>query len=145
MTFDATGLDPRGLAHDTVSRRFVLGDRKAGRLLIVDEVSHNLVNYVSAASAGFYPELTAFTLDARRGDLWVVSATRTGKGGAAASVLHKLQLVSGRALLEARTPGGLAGPLGRRHRHARRDGLRARCDRFADLPAAAGRPARWSP
>jgi hypothetical protein len=104
LTFDATGLDPRGLAHDSVSRRFVLGDRKAGRLLVIDEVSHNLVNYVSAASAGFYPELTAFTLDARRGDLWVVSASADGEPGAASSVLHKLQLVSGRALLEARTP-----------------------------------------
>lgn len=104
LTFDASGLDPGGLAHDSVSRRFVLGDRKAGRLLVVDEVSHNLVSYVSAASAGFYRDLTAFTLDARRGDLWVVSVNPDGEGGAASSVLHKLQLVSGRALLEARTP-----------------------------------------
>ena len=103
VTFDPTGLDPRGLAHDSVSRRFVLGDRRAGRLLVIDEVSHNLVNYVSAASAGFYKELTAFTVDARRGDLWVVSVKADGEGGAA-SALHKLQLVSGRGLLEARTP-----------------------------------------
>lgn len=108
LTFDATGLDLRGLAHDSVSRRFVLGDRRAGRLLVVDEVSHNLVNYVSAASAGFYRDLTAFTLDARRGDLWVVSVNADGDGGAASSVLHKLQLVSGRALLEARTPPAAA-------------------------------------
>jgi hypothetical protein len=84
-----------------VSRRFVLGDRKAGRLLVIDEVSHHLVNYVSAASAGFYQDLTAFTLDARRGDLWVVSAN--GDPASAASVLHKLQLVSGRGLLEVKT------------------------------------------
>jgi hypothetical protein len=103
LTFDGTGLDPRGLARDSVSRRFVLGDRRAGRLLVIDEVSHNLVNYVSAASAGFYKNLTSFTLDARRGDLWVVSVNEGGASGAA-SALHKLQLVSGRGLLEARTP-----------------------------------------
>ncbi len=71
---------------------------------MIDEVSHHLVNYVSAASAGFYPELTSFTIDSRRGDLWVVSVNENGEPGAAASALHKLQLVSGRALLEARTP-----------------------------------------
>lgn len=102
LTFDAAGLEPRGLAHDSVSRRFVLGDRRAGRLLVIDAVSHNLVNYVSAASAGFYRDLTGFTLDARRGDLWVVSVNADGEG-AASSVLHKLQLVSGRGLLEVRT------------------------------------------
>jgi hypothetical protein len=83
-----------------VSRRFVLGDRKAHRLLVIDEVSRRVVNYVSAASAGFYEDLTAFTVDARRGDLWVVSAQ--GKPDAASSILHKLQLVSGRGLGEAR-------------------------------------------
>jgi len=83
-----------------VSRRFVIGDRRAHRLLIVDEVSKNTVNYVSASSAGFYEELTAFAIDARRGDLWVTSAR--GTGDEAASVVHKLQLVSGRTLLEAR-------------------------------------------
>ncbi len=107
LTFTAPDLDPRGLAHDSVSRRFVLGDRRAGRLLVIDEVSHNLVNYVSAASAGFFKDLTAFTLDARRGDLWVVSVKEDGESGAA-SALHKLQLVSGRGLLEARTPAALS-------------------------------------
>ncbi len=83
-----------------MSRRFVIGDRRANRLLIVDEVTKNTVNYVSASSAGFYDELTAFSIDARRGDLWVTSAR--GTGDEAASVVHKLQLVSGRTLLEAR-------------------------------------------
>jgi streptogramin lyase len=90
-----------------VSRRFVLGDRNADRLLIVDEVSRNVVNYVGAA-AGFLDQLTAFTIDSRRGDLWVVSAE--GEEGASESALHKLQLVSGRSLLEARAPAG-AGPV----------------------------------
>ena len=101
LSFDAADIDPRGLAHDAVSRRFVLGDRGAHRLLIVDEVSHHVVIYVSAASAGFYEDLTAFTIDARRGDLWVVSVN--GEPDASSSALHKLQLVSGRTLLEART------------------------------------------
>ena len=108
LDFAAPGIEARGLAHDAVSRRFVLGDRKAGRLLVIDEVSRRVVNYVSAASAGFYEDLTAFTVDARRGDVWVVSAK--GAGDASSSVLHKLQLVSGRGLLEARA-GGSAPPL----------------------------------
>jgi hypothetical protein len=84
----------------------VLGDRKAHRLLIVDEISHHVVNYVSAASAGFYDDLTAFTIDSRRGDLWVVS--NKGDGDASVSVLHKLQLVSGRTLFEVRAPDAAA-------------------------------------
>jgi hypothetical protein len=89
-----------------VSRRFVLGDRRAHRLVVIDEVSRHVVNYVSAASAGFYDDLTALTIDARRGDLWVVSVRE--EPDASSSVMHKLQLVSGRALLEARPPGTAA-------------------------------------
>lgn len=100
LEFDAPGIEPLGLAHDAVSRRFVLGDRKAQRLVVIDEMSRRVVNYVSAASAGFYDHLTAFTVDARRGDLWVVSVK--GEPDRASSILHKLQLVSGRALSEAR-------------------------------------------
>jgi len=108
LSFSAPGVEPFALAHDAVSRRFVLGDRKAHRLLIVDEVSRNVVNFVSAASAGFYEQLTAFTIDARRGDLWVASAR--GSGDAAESIVHKLQLVSGRALMEAHAPDR-SGPI----------------------------------
>ena len=90
------------MAHDSVSRRFVVGDRSSSRLLIVDEVSHHVVNYASAATAGFYAELTGLAIDARRGDLWVVSAN--GSGSDASSTLHKLQLVSGRTLMEVRLP-----------------------------------------
>jgi hypothetical protein len=102
FTFAAPDVVPVGLAHDAVSRRFVLGDRKAHRLLVIDEVSRHVVNYVSGSSAGFYDELAAFTIDSRRGDLWVVS--NKGEADGSMSVLHKLQLVSGRTLLEARTP-----------------------------------------
>ena len=102
FVFSAADVVPVGLAHDSVSRRFVLGDRKARRLLVIDEISHHVVTYVSAATAGFYEHLAAFTIDARRGDLWVVS--NQGEADASTSVLHKLQLVSGRTLFEARTP-----------------------------------------
>jgi hypothetical protein len=108
LTFDAPGIEPHGLALDTVSRRFVLGDRTTGRLLVIDQVSRRVVNYVSAASAGFYDDIAAFTIDERRGDLWVASVK--GETAASSSVLHKLQLVSGRGLVEARAPGA-AGPV----------------------------------
>jgi hypothetical protein len=106
LPFDAPNLEPLGLARDAVSRRFVVGDRKGRRLLVIDEVSRHVVNYVSAASAGFYDEVTAFTIDGRRGDLWVASAN--GGADAATSILHKLQLVSGRMLSEVPAPAGTA-------------------------------------
>ena len=108
FTFSAPGLEPFALMHDAVSRRFVVGDRRANRLLVLDEVSHNVVNFVGAASAGFLGQITGFTIDVRRGDLWVVSSE--GEEAAAVSVLHKLQLVSGRRLLEARV-SERAGPV----------------------------------
>lgn len=108
FSFSAPGLDPFALIHDAVSRRFVVGDRRANRLLVLDEMSHNVVNFVGAASAGFLGQITGFTIDPRRGDLWVVSAE--GDEAAAVSVLHKLQLVSGRRLLEARV-SERAGPV----------------------------------
>jgi hypothetical protein len=100
LTFDAPTLDPAGLAYDAVSRRFVVGDKRAGRLVVVDEVSHHLVNLASAASAGFYDTITSLAIDARRGDLWVTSV----RGTVPESALHKLQLVSGRVLLEIAVP-----------------------------------------
>lgn len=89
-----------------MSRRFVLGDRRAHRLIVIDEVSHNVTTYVTAQTAGFYDELTALAIDAKRGDLWVASAR--GEGRERASVLHKLQLVSGRSLIEVRAPDAAA-------------------------------------
>ena len=108
VAFVAPGIELFAIAHDAVSRRFVLGDGIANRLLIVDEVSRRVVPYVSAASAGFFDQVAGFTVDARRGDLWVAS-TR-GNDGGAESALHKLQLVSGRQLLDAR-PAKDAAPV----------------------------------
>src|SRR4051812_10280952 len=106
LAFDAPNLNPFALAHDAVSRRFVLGDRRAHRLLVIDEVSHNVTTYVTAQTAGFYDDLTALTIDVPRGDLWVASAR--GEGRERASVVHKLQLISGRLLTEVRAPDAAA-------------------------------------
>jgi hypothetical protein len=104
LEFDQSSITPVGLAHDAVSKRFVVGDRASDRLVIIDEMSRHVVNYASGATAGFFNDLTGFAIDPRRGDLWVVSAK--GRGDQAVSVLHKLQLVSGRTLMEVRVPGG---------------------------------------
>ena len=96
LSFEVPPFDAVGLAYDAVSRRFIVGDRKAARLMVIDEVSHHVTNLVSAASAGFYDRITAFEIDVRRGDLWVLSTAADSRG----SVLHKLQLVSGRVLEE---------------------------------------------
>jgi hypothetical protein len=87
-----------GLAYDAVSRRFLIGDPAGARLLVVDEPTHHMATLVGATAAGFYDTLTAFEVDHRRGDLWVVSTK--AEGGRPSSVLHKIQLVSGRVLTE---------------------------------------------
>ena len=104
LSFEGASLEPIALAHDAVSRRFLMADRRARRLVIVDEVSHHVVDYVTATSSSFLQNLTGFTIDSRRGDLWVVSAE--GEESSSSSVLHKLQLVSGRTLAEIAPPQG---------------------------------------
>ena len=90
-------MTPAGLAHDSVSGRFVIADRQRRKLVIVDERSHHLVDLVDAESAGFN-DITALVIDARRGDLWVVSAAEADGAKAATAILHRVQLVSGRPL-----------------------------------------------
>jgi hypothetical protein len=97
LTFDVRSLDPVGLAYDAVSRRFLVGDRTEGRLIVIDEVSHHVVNLVSTASADFLARISGFAIDAKRGDLWVASTDERD------SALHKLQLVSGRVLAKVAT------------------------------------------
>jgi hypothetical protein len=96
VRFDARRFAPGGLAYDAVSRRFVLGDRSARKLFVVDERSGRANDLVGAGSAGFH-DVVGIAIDPRRGDLWVVSTT-DGDPDKAESVLHKLQLVSGRPL-----------------------------------------------
>jgi hypothetical protein len=100
-----------GLAYDTVSRRFLVGDRLGRKLRVVGEGANHAVDFVRADSAGFR-DIAAIEIDGRRGDLWVISAAPADGAG----TLHKLQLVSGRPLksfpvaadLEPVTPVDLA-------------------------------------
>jgi hypothetical protein len=91
IRFETLPFNPAGLAYDAVSRRFIIADRRARRLAVIDEFSRHVANLASAQSAGF-GDIAAIEIDPRQGDLWVVS----GEGGRA--TLHKLQLISGRAL-----------------------------------------------
>lgn len=92
---------PAGLAYDSVSRRFIVGDREASKLMVVDEVSRRVSDMVAARSGGFLG-LTALEIDHRRGDLWVASAA----ADSTRTTLHKLQLVSGRVLHAVEMPAG---------------------------------------
>ena len=91
VRFETLPFTPAGLAYDAVSRRFIVGDRRARRLAVVDEFSRHVANLASARSAGF-GDIAAVEIDPRQGDLWVLSADGPR------STLHKLQLISGRAL-----------------------------------------------
>ncbi|MGH9373902.1 MAG: hypothetical protein ACRD15_20500 [Vicinamibacterales bacterium] len=91
-------LNPVDLAYDAASRRFVVGDSRANKLIVADEVFEHVNDLIGAASAGF-GTLTGLAIDSRRGDLWVTS---NADGGAPS--LHKLQLVSGRVLSTIQVP-----------------------------------------
>ena len=104
LRFTATASTPAGLAYDAVSRRFIVADREARKLTVVDEFSQHVANLASAQSAGF-GSIAALEIDTRQGNLWVVS-TDTGSNDPASTAsdqalhttLHKLQLISGRVL-----------------------------------------------
>jgi len=93
VRFSAAAFTPAGFAYDAVSARFLFGDRLRRKLFIVSEPANRVSDFVRAEPAGLQ-DIAALEIDARRGDLWVAStepAERTG-------TLHKLQLLSGRAL-----------------------------------------------
>jgi hypothetical protein len=96
-------IQPAGLVYDSVSRRFIIGDRRANKLVIFDDVFKRATDMVGAESAGFFG-LSAIEIDRRRGDLWVASSNEL-RGAS----LHKLQLISGRLLFELPVPSEL-GP-----------------------------------
>lgn len=92
---------PGGLAYDAASGRVLVGNRHGRSVITISERLKTSMDLVRASSAGFH-EVLALAIDARRGDLWVASAsgfagseTSADESGAA---LHKLQLVSGRPL-----------------------------------------------
>lgn len=102
LRFTTPEFIPAGLAYDAVSRRFIIGDRHARKLAVVDEFSRHVANLASAQATGF-GEIAALEIDPQQGTLWVVSAE-----GRQTS-LHKLQLVSARLLATYEVGEGL-GP-----------------------------------
>ncbi len=105
LRFTATASTPAGLAYDAVSRRFIVADRDARKLTVVDEFSQHVANLASAQSAGF-GNIAALEIDTRQGNLWVVSTDTASTndpppqpaGQSLHTTLHKLQLISGRVL-----------------------------------------------
>ncbi len=86
--FAAPRLVAGGLAFDTISQRFVIGDARERKLFVVGVGRSTPTDMVRAESAGF-EDVAAVAIDDRRGDLWVAGA---------AGAVHRLQLVSGRPL-----------------------------------------------
>lgn len=85
-----TLLSPSALAYDGVSKRFIIADREARRVAVIDEHTGQVSTLVGARGA--LGDVGGIAIDAKQGDLWVVSAGDTG------ATLHKLQLISGRVL-----------------------------------------------
>jgi hypothetical protein len=101
LRLPAASVNPVGLAYDSASRRFVLGDGDDNKLMVADEVFNHVNDLIGAASAGF-GRLSAVEIDTRRGDLWATSSDGDG-----AASIHKLQLVSGRVLARIAIPPSL--------------------------------------
>lgn len=105
LRFSRAAFTPAGLAYDSVSGRFIVGDLQERKLTVVGEQSHRVDNLAGAHSAGF-GEIAAFEIDVGQGDLWVATVE---EGSRPTSVLHKLQLTSGRVLYPL-TPAEEHGP-----------------------------------
>ncbi len=73
LLFAAPSLSAVGLGYDAVSGRFIVGDSKEQRLLVVGERSGRLAN-LAGIDAGF-DDVSAFEIDTVEGDLWVVSSS----------------------------------------------------------------------
>jgi hypothetical protein len=93
---------PQSMAYDAVSGRMILVDAEGATLKVLSELSGNAANLVSAGWSGPY-RTTAVAIDSARGDLWVAAAA-TDASAPASSVVHRLQLVSGRLLYSVQPP-----------------------------------------
>jgi len=83
-------LVPSALVHDAVSKRFIIADRRARRIAVIDGTTGQVSTLVGAQ--GDLGEIGGIAIDPRQGDLWAVSS---GDGGVQ---LHRIQLISGRVL-----------------------------------------------
>lgn len=85
-----TILTPTALAYDAVSKRFIIADRSARRIAVIDETTGQVATLVGAQGA--LGEIGGIAIDPQQGDLWVVSSSGED------ILLHRMQLVSGRML-----------------------------------------------
>ncbi|CAN5821237.1 hypothetical protein BH24ACI5_BH24ACI5_14540 [soil metagenome] len=86
-----TILTPSALVYDAISRRFIVADRRARRIAVIDATTGGVATLVGPQ--GDLGEIGGITIDSQQGDLWVVSS---GEGGV--QHLHRIQLISGRVL-----------------------------------------------
>lgn len=91
---------PVGMAYDRVSARMIVADDSSATLKVISESSGNAVDLVSRGWGGGY-HTNALVIDSKRGDLWVVGG-RTAD--APHSIVHRLQLISGRLLYSVPPP-----------------------------------------
>jgi hypothetical protein len=92
----ATGrFAPGALAYDAVSRRFLVTNPEARRVMVVGEGGSSEPVVMVRSESGGFEEVLGIEIDAHRGDLWIASAAGASAG---AGSLHKLQLISGRPL-----------------------------------------------
>lgn len=92
-----TLLSPTALAYDSVSKRYLIADRQAKRIAVVDENSGQVSTLAGALAR--LGEIHGIAIDSRQGDLWVVTSAEEGLS------LSRLQLISGRELGAARISG----------------------------------------
>lgn len=90
-------VNPVAMAYDAVSQRFVVADGHDEVLKVVSEATGNAANLVSPGWNGA-ARTRAIAIDTRRGDLWVAAVD------GARSVLHRMQLISGRRLQDITAP-----------------------------------------
>ena len=92
-----TLLSPSALAYDAVSKRYLIADRQARRIAVVDENTGTVSTLVGERAR--LGEIHGMAIDPRQGDLWVVTSSADGPS------LSRLQLISGRELAVAAIRG----------------------------------------
>ena len=98
-SFSSVDFAPGGIACDAVSGRYILGDRPGRKLqILADGADHSS----DLTRAGFL-DVMALDINTANGTLWVASAEADGR----AATLHRVQLISGRALASYGVPEGL--------------------------------------
>ena len=98
-SFSSLDFAPGGIACDAVSGRYILGDRPGRKVqILADGADHS----IDLTRAGFL-DVMALDINTTNGTLWVVSAEADGR----AATLHRVQLISGRALASYGVPEGL--------------------------------------